>query len=190
MPGLYSREGQRLYCTAEEVEAFLKEADKLGPEIRLFCYVLERTGCRISEALNLRKMHISIAPPVLTFETLKKRKRGIFRSVPVPPPFVTELNEQFRGFDDMDRLWEISRTTAYWHIKNCFQNAGVHGAQAVPKGLRHAYGVHSVVEGTALNMVQKWMGHHDVEITAIYANATGKEELKIAERMWRARGWI
>lgn len=56
---------------------------------------------------------------------------------------------------------------------------------AMPKALRHAFGVAGVAEAQApLNMVQKWMGHARLETTALYANAIGNEELKIAQRMW------
>ena len=39
--------------------------------------------------------------------------------------------------------------------------------------------------GVPLNMLSKWMGHSTLEVTAIYANATGAEEQGIAARMWR-----
>jgi hypothetical protein len=35
-----------------------------------------------------------------------------------------------------------------------------------------------------LNMVCKWMGHSQMETTAIYANAVGEEQQSIAARMW------
>jgi hypothetical protein len=33
-------------------------------------------------------------------------------------------------------------------------------------------------------MLSKWMGHASLEVTAIYANALGTEELALAARMW------
>jgi len=33
-------------------------------------------------------------------------------------------------------------------------------------------------------MMQKWMGHASMETTAIYANALGREERKIASKLW------
>jgi integrase/recombinase XerD len=33
-------------------------------------------------------------------------------------------------------------------------------------------------------MVQKWLGHANLERTSIYANAVGEEEQSIASRMW------
>ena len=58
------------------------------------------------------------------------------------------------------------------------------GPHRSPKGLRHGYGVHAIGSGVPLNMLSKWMGHSTLEVTAIYANATGAEEQSIATKMW------
>ena len=76
------------------------------------------------------------------------------------------------------------RTTGYRWIKELMADAGIVGKQASPKGLRHGYGVHAICCGVQLNMLRKWMGHASLKTTAIYANAVGREELAIADRMW------
>ena len=62
--------------------------------------------------------------------------------------------------------------------------AGVRGAAASPKGLRHGFGVTAVTKGVSLNLVQKWLGHSQIATTAIYADAVGDEERAINARMW------
>ena len=62
--------------------------------------------------------------------------------------------------------------------------AGISGARANPKGLRHVFGVVAIQNSIALNMVQKWLGHADLSTTAIYANAIGQEKQDIAAKMW------
>ena len=62
--------------------------------------------------------------------------------------------------------------------------ADIVGLHASPKGLRHGFGVHAVHSGVPLNLVQKWLGHAKLSTTAIYTNAVGPEEFRIAERMW------
>jgi integrase/recombinase XerD len=64
------------------------------------------------------------------------------------------------------------------------QAAGIRGAQASPKGLRHGFGVVAVPARIPLNPVQRWLGHAQLSTTAIYAEAIGPEEQEIAARMW------
>lgn len=184
MKSLYTKAGQRLYCTASEVDRFLKQADRHDVQVQLFCYVLALTGCRISEALHLCKNHIGQSPSSLVFETLKRRKRGMFREVPVPFWFSAVLAVHCKPLDANELLWNWSRTKAYLLVKECFTDAGISGANASPKALRHSFAVNALACDVPLNMVQKWLGHTSIETTAIYANACGQEEQKIAEKMW------
>ena len=78
----------------------------------------------------------------------------------------------------------LKRHMGYRWIKSVMQEAGIEGAQAMPKGLRHAYGIHALRSGVPLNMVSRWLGHARLETTAIYAEAMGTEELEFADRMW------
>ena len=42
----------------------------------------------------------------------------------------------------------------------------------------------AATSGIPVDMIQKWLGHAQLSTTAIYADAVGKEEQDIAERMW------
>ena len=53
---------------------------------------LAYAGCRLSEALALTGDRVDLAADVLVFESLKKRRTGIFRSVPVPPALLDTLD--------------------------------------------------------------------------------------------------
>lgn len=65
-----------------------------------------------------------------------------------------------------------------------FAAAGIRGTQAMPKGLRHGFGVHAVQCGVPLPLIQRWLGHADLTTTAIYTQVLGPEERSIAARMW------
>jgi hypothetical protein len=54
--------------------------------MRTLCMTLAYVGCRLSEALAVTADRVDLAAGVLVFKSLKKRRSGIFRSVPVPPP--------------------------------------------------------------------------------------------------------
>ena len=60
--------------------------------------------------------------------------------------------------------------------------AGLNGVHALPKGLRHGFGVAAVSAGIPLNLVQRWLGHAQFSTTAIYADAVGTEEKDVASR--------
>jgi integrase len=69
-------------------------------------------------------------------------------------------------------------------VKEVMDAAGIHGLYATPKGVRHGFGIKATTSEVPLNMTQKWMGHARIETTAVYTNAVGPEEQRIAERMW------
>jgi len=189
---LYNRNGQRKYLTPAERQDFLRAAEVMPPIVRTFCDTLAYTGCRISEALALTGDRVDIKDGVLVFESLKKRRKGIFRTVPVPPEFLDTLSlvhdlgmlhhRPDRGCGV--RLWGWSRSTAWRRVAEVMEAAGITGLHATPKGLRHGFGIKAVISDVPLNMTQKWLGHTRLTTTAIYTDATGPEEKQIAERMW------
>ena len=190
---IVNEKGERLYFTEEQRKALLAAAAKAPREVRSFCSVLCFTGCRISEALALTAKSIDLSAKVIVIESLKKRKTGVHRQVPVPPELLDTLDMvhgiraiQKKGRARLnDRLWPWSRMTAWRKMQALIKAAGIpDGPHASPKGLRHGFGVTAVSKGIALNMVQKWLGHSQLTTTAIYANAVGEEEQNIASRMW------
>jgi integrase len=152
------------------------------------------TGCRISEALQVNPRRVDFSDQVIIFESLKRRRQGLYRAVPVPASLLDTLDMvhglreiQKRGNKrDLERpLWPWSRSTAWRRIVSVMKDAGImEGPHRVPKGLRHGYAIHALNKGVQLNLVSKWMGHAKLETTAIYANAIGEEQQAIAARMW------
>jgi hypothetical protein len=150
------------------------------------------TSCRLSEALALTADRGDLAAGVLVIESLKKRRTGIYRAVPVPPALLDALDlvhcirehQARRGKGRGERLWPWSRMTGWRAVHAVMQAARLDGPQASPKGLRHGFGVAAVSAGIPLNLVQKWLGHAQLTTTAIYADAVGTEETDIARRMW------
>jgi integrase len=189
---LHTIDGARKYLTTGERDGFLREAERADRTVRTLCMTLAYAGCRLSEALALTVDRVDLAGGVLVFESLKKRRTGIFRSVPVPPALLDALDlvhgireiPTRRGKGRGVRLWPWSRMTGWRAVHAVMQAAGLEGVPASPKGLRHGFGVAAVSAGIPLNLVQKWLGHAQLSTTAIYANAVGEEEQSIAARMW------
>lgn len=188
---LYDRSGARKYLTATERAAFMTAAKCEAPNVETFCLALAYTGARISEVLSLTPERIDRAAGVIVVETLKKRKKGVFRAIPVPEEFFIRL-EAVHGIAALRadpvlrtaRLWPSSRTAAWARVKKVLCRAGVAPVRATPKALRHAFGVGGTTAGIPLNLIQRWMGHSSIATTAIYADAVGEEERRLAARMW------
>lgn len=182
---LFDAAGQRKYLTPTQRLEFVRAAEQARGEVFTFCATLAYAGCRISEALALTASCVDIGSGVIVLESLKKRRKGIFRAVPVPPDFLTALDTVHGlGARGDNRLWRWSRTTAWRRVKEVMTAAAIEGLCASPKGLRHGFGIKAVASKVPLNMTQKWLGHSRLATTAIYTNAIGPEEQEIAKRMW------
>lgn len=195
---LYDQNGNRKYINEGERRRFLRAAKALGSKpVFTFCLVLARTGGRISEVLALTPRQIDMADKVIVFRCLKKRRTEdeypVYRAVPVPARLLRQLDavHQIRAArhdpERMDQpIWSWGRTTATTRVKEVMQAAGISGIQATAKGFRHGFAVDALVKEVPLVIVQEWLGHANLETTAIYSKAVATEARTIANRMW---GW-
>lgn len=191
MESLFDRSGKRKYVTAGERNRFVTAALAEGGAIASFCVTLAITGARISEVLALTPERVDINESTIVFETLKRRKKGIFRAVPIPNELLGLLEVTHELSSCMTdyrlvrkRIWPWCRTTAWSYVKRTMKTAGIDGAVSKPKALRHAFAIDATQNRIPLNMVQRWMGHARIETTAIYAGAIGDEERALACRTW------
>jgi integrase len=189
---IYDRDGNRKYLTADERRRFLGAVAEMPCELRTFCRVLSYTGARISEVLALTPARIDAAARLVIVESLKKRRRGAFRAIPLPVSLLDELDRvhhlaEARGSPDLAscRLWPWCRAFAWRRIKEAMVIADVKGPQATPKGLRHAFAVTALQGGVPITMVKRWLGHARLSTTEIYADAIGPEEQAIARCLWQ-----
>ncbi len=178
---IYDDAGRRKYLTAGELARFLASADRYPPPMQAFCHVLADTGCRISEALALTSHQLDRECMRLTFKTLKRRRR-VFRTVPIPATTVHLLCSLSPIGDG--HFWSMHRTTAWRGVKVAMMRAGLVGPMACPKGLRHGFGIRAAGRDVPANLIQRWMGHASPVTTAIYLDAVGAEERQFASRMW------
>jgi len=90
---LFTTEGLRRYLDDAEHVRFLAAAAALERgEVRTLCTTLAYTGCRISEALELTADRVDLSSQVVTFRSLKKRGKTLYRSVPVPEGHLDTLD--------------------------------------------------------------------------------------------------
>lgn len=181
---LMNGDGRRKYLCASELPRFLGAANETDVATNLFCRLLAFTGCRISEALSVTPLHLDAETGRVTFRTLKRRA-VVFRTVPVPPEFMAALRRHARGLPPDSCLWRWSRQTGWRRVKAVMEAARIAGPHAMPKGLRHGFGVANAEENVPMPTTQRWLGHAKLETTAIYQQVAGREEVALARRLWR-----
>ncbi|HEX8167179.1 MAG TPA: tyrosine-type recombinase/integrase [Beijerinckiaceae bacterium] len=145
---LHERSGARKYLNKQERTRFLAVAEEMPEKVRLFCLLLVWGESRISEALAVTPAAVDVENGLVSFETLKRRRRGIIRQVPLPSAVISDLDRVFNiRAAQRDpalatrRLWSWSRVIAWRRVKKAMKLAGVIGPQATAKGLRHSFGV-------------------------------------------------
>jgi len=188
---LYDGRGRRKYLVARERRAFLRAALQVRGKTASFCAVLMLTGARISEVLALTPERIDNANCAINFETLKRRKKGVIRAVPVPRNLLMYL-ETVHHYRDAQRdpvnagarLWPWSRTTAWRRVKQVMKLSANPDFLAKPKSLRHAFGAEAASKLVSLTLIKKWMGHASLRSTEVYTALVGAEERALARRTW------
>ena len=180
---LFDALGQRKYLIATEAHRFLAVALRADRPTRLFAQLLYHSGCRISEGLAITPRLLDAEGQRVVFRTLKRRRR-VYRAVPVPARLMRELVALARGLAPDDRLFPWSRCTGWRRIHRMMEAAGITGPQATSRGLRHQFGVHAIGSKVPECALQRWMGHARARNTQIYTFAMGAEELALARRMW------
>jgi integrase len=191
---LHGPAGNRKYLNTAERKRFRRVARSLPPAEKVFCLLLMWSGARLSELLALTADAVDLEAGTIALETLKRRKRGLVRHVPVPPDILSALKIIYRirtlqrdANLARQRLWPWSRATGWRCIKKVMARAGIRGLAAMPKALRHTFGVNAFQRGVPPHLVQRWLGHASLRTTAIYGDFVGPDERKLAARMWKLR---
>src|ERR1700733_3408048 len=136
---LFGRYGDRKYLNAGERRRFVDAARKVSSEQQLFCLTLRWSGGRGSEVLAVTPAAGDLESGVVSLETLKRRRPGVVRQVPLPSDLLTALDQEFHlraAQEDPvathQRLWRFSRTTAWRYVKAVMATAGIQGLSAMP----------------------------------------------------------
>lgn len=182
--GLFDDRGRRKYLTGDERRRFLLVSGRCEARTRALCRLLVYSGCRVSEALQLTRDRLDATTGHVVLRTLKRRKT-VYRAVPIPDWLLAELLALPLLPEEPDRVFGWCRQTAWRRVRAVMARAEISGAQAMPKGLRHGFGIATAERNIPGGLVQRWMGHSRLETTAIYQDAAGGEERAFAARLWQ-----
>ncbi|MBV8977722.1 MAG: site-specific integrase [Alphaproteobacteria bacterium] len=189
---LFDPQGRRKYLVPSERIAFLRAAISVGGETATFCSVLMATGARVSETLALAPKDLDEPNGTINIETLKRRKKGVIRAVPVPQQLFHHLESvhHWRAAKRQpisaprQRLWTFSRSTAWRRAKMIAELADLPPWLRTPKALRHAFAVDARIKEVPIELIQRCLGHARIQTTFIYTTVLGAEQRDFVRRTW------
>ena len=131
---LFDRRGRRKYLNEFERKQFAIAAERVSLEMRCFCFVIHHTGCRVSEALNLRWENVSFDEQIIVFRSQKKRGALEYRAIPIPTTLIYDLRAlAAEEATASEKIWKWHRSTGWKKVKLVFRNAGISGPQSCPR---------------------------------------------------------
>ena len=147
-----------------------------------------RGPCGATLAIGRTAQQIDLSGRAVVFESLKKRRRGVYRAVPVPPGHprhgarhpgsaaARPGDDAALALEPHDRL----PAGAGGHHSGRHPGRPPRLPQGAAARLRRAGGQ----PGHRAEHAAEVLGHAQLTTTAIYATAMGEEEQSIAARMW------
>ncbi len=161
------------YLTPDEVDVFLKKADRHTQAIILF---LITTGCRVSELTNCRRsaatVHDDFVDIVVTGKGNKERHVQITKSL------WTRIERLYQGHDYLFCTRDktiLDRKFIYKKIQEL--SVDIINRKIGPHVFRHSFAMMMLQNGKDLKAVSDYLGHAKTELTAdMYIHTTVKLE--------------
>jgi integrase len=191
--GLRLREspGRTRVVSPEELSTLASRMDKNHADLATFLY---HTGLRVSEALNLRKVDVTVSRLAWpTAVRVLQNKADLPRTVPVPNgPGRDALRDRMESVQHQNPLVFRSLTESAAQAQARFNRSwnavkvymGLESdAEFVPHALRHTCATNLVLQGVPLPVVQKWLGHRSITVTQKYAHVNDAQLVEAARLM-------
>lgn len=168
--------------TRQQEHRLLKAAKAEDPPTRLLCELMYWTGCRLSEALALKREHIDTERHFVVLHTLKQRGQARLRAVPVPRRLIRALYALPVAPDG--RFWPYSRWTARRRLLPLYQAAGLSGDLATSRIFRHSYNARAIRNGLPDRVRRVLLGHQTQTANNRYGQLQGYELREFAQAVW------
>ena len=168
--------------SANEERRLLKAAKTATPETRALCELLFWSGCRLSEAIALKREHIDTERSFVVIHTLKQRQKPLLRAVPVPRKLIRRLYKLPTSSDG--RFWPYSRWTARRRLLPLYEAAQLQAGQGTSRTFRHSYNARAIRCGLPDRVRRVLLGHRTQAANNFYGQLQGYELRSFASRTW------
>jgi integrase/recombinase XerD len=164
-----------------------KPKDKYERRLHLLGLFLLDTGCRISEALNVRVRDIDFDNLLVTLDGKGNKQRVV--------PFSFELRKAlFRYCSEFGRKpemllfansseTELARNNVLRYVKALCRDLGFEPPRRTLHSFRHTFAVNYLRRGGSVFHLQKVLGHSSLEMTRRYANLVTADLQAVHERI-------
>ncbi len=187
---------QRLlpYLEKPEMEALRNAPDKtttLGRRDWIILLFLQNSGCRASEAAQLRIADLDLRPPSSTLRSFvriegKGRKP---RLCPLWPATAEELRKLIGEHTPEEHVFlsrrgrPLTRFGIYCLVKRHVRriskdNESIARKHVSPHTIRHSAATHLLQAGVDLNTIRGWLGHVSLDTTNIYTEVDFESKAK------------
>lgn len=155
------------FLTTEEIQRLMSALPHAAPNIRLYVLIKLATGCRRSEARNIRWSDLDLKNRRWT---KPHTKNGKWHVVPLPKQVIRELKKYPRESiwlfpGTTEKAWSLSGIEKAWGRlrRDCnLDDVRLHD-------LRRTAASHLAINGENLTTIQKMLDHSSLQATSIYA---------------------
>lgn len=169
------KEEQLKYLSRDEINEIINNAK--GAKEKLLFIFMWMTGCRVSEAIQVRKRDIDLENGEIKIRWLKNRKY-LYRNIPIHERLRQILSLTTVGLGMDDRLFPYSRQRVWQIFKKHrpFGNDWLH-----PHTFRHSFAVNYLRQADTANdlvILRKLMGHSSILTTMKYLDIVPVDQAK------------
>ena len=174
--------------TEAQVEALLaapEVTEPIGLRDKAMIELMYASGLRVSELVDLRAVHLSLADGVVRV-TGKGSKERLVPFGAEAADWITRYAAEARpvilGGQSSDALFVTGRGEAmsrqmFWKLIRKYSVVAGITQHLSPHTLRHAFATHLLNHGADLRVVQMLLGHADISTTQVYTHVA-RERLK------------
>jgi len=142
------------------------------------------TGCRISEALEMHKVDVSYNHPYYIFKVPTKKHGVILEQRPIyvreDHPFMERLKIYLDVKEGEESLWNMHRITAWRHITEAGQLAGV--GKVWLHFIRHSRLTDYANKGGTANELKKFAGWTHIYMADVYCREHDAATKNLADK--------
>ena len=152
------------YLEKEQVDCMMAAAKTCNLRDYLMLRTLWRTGCRVSELLNIKPSDLEIHNQVVNITKAKGNKQ---LRVLLDDETLKLLSEyiSMKNIPEDRHIFSIKRCQVHTIVKEYGKMVGV---DIHPHTFRHSFAIHLVRSGLDLRRVQQLLGHSNLNTTQVY----------------------